>query len=82
MLSLAKPMLDVGIAPADVEGVQAFYAGVLGLVEQPDQDFDVRTRHAALFGQTTLKWFEAGAGAPAHTGPITARAGIRSITAL
>jgi len=77
----ATPSIQVGMSVASHDATKAFYVDTLGLREQADQDFDGRTRHAALFGETTLKWFEADAGAPAHTGPITARAGIRYITA-
>jgi catechol 2,3-dioxygenase-like lactoylglutathione lyase family enzyme len=77
----ATPSVQVGMSVSSHDATKAFYVDQLGLTEQPDQEFDGRTRHAALFGTTTLKWFEADAGAPAHTGPITARAGIRYITA-
>ena len=77
----ATPSIQVGMSVASHDATKAFYVETLGLTEQPDQEFDGRMRHAALFGTTTLKWFEADAGAPARTGPITARAGIRYITA-
>lgn len=77
----AAPSIQVGMSVGAHDATKSFYVEQLGLTEQPDQEFDGRTRHAALFGQTTLKWFEADAGAPVHTGPITARAGIRYITA-
>lgn len=77
----SEPSVQVGMSVSSHDATKAFYVDQLGLTEQPDQEFDGRMRHAALFGSTTVKWFEADPGAPAHTGPITARAGIRYITA-
>ncbi|MFI5047461.1 MAG: VOC family protein [Acidimicrobiia bacterium] len=79
-MRLAKPTVDVGLVPHDVDAMTWFYADVLGLPPQPALSVGGTTvlRHAV--GDATLKMLCVEPPPPREDGGIDAAIGYRLVT--
>lgn len=70
--------MHVGMAVGDLEATRHFFVELLGLgFDHSTLSWGGRARHHIRVGRSVLGLWQADQGAPVHSGPVLARAGIR-----